>query len=150
MITVEKNYHFYAAHRNERLENTKCANMHGHSYMVTFKFAFDNDDVDELGVTIPFETFDSVIEPIIKDTYCHSTFVNTEDVELCDCIAQFPKVFGKVVYFKGPTSVENLARKLFETICKTKLGAIIDTVSVKETTSSLVSYNSVEPRMLPE
>lgn len=127
-------YHFYAAHRNQNLQD-KCHNLHGHTYFVEFDFEFKSLSN---GLTMLFSELDSKIEPIIKGKYDHATFVDINDEQLMKCINQFPDVFGKVVTFEQPTSVEFLAQKLFTEMVK--LGLPITSVRIKETTTKIIEY----------
>ena len=130
-MKVIKKYHFYAAHRNEYLEN-KCSNLHGHTYYAEVKLSIE--EVDGRGITILFEDIDKSIDPIIE-RYDHITFANTSDKGLIDALITLGVNF-KV--FDFPTSAENLCKQLYNDIKEAGLPVV--EVSLKETTSSVVVY----------
>ena len=130
-MKVLKKYHFYAAHRNEYLEN-KCSNLHGHTYYVGVKLRIE--EVDERGITILFEDIDKFIDPIIKE-YDHLTFINSSDMELINALKPLSM---KVKIFDFPTSAENICKQLYHDI--KEVGLPVIKVSLKETTSSEVFY----------
>ncbi|MEQ8667746.1 MAG: 6-carboxytetrahydropterin synthase [Pirellulales bacterium] len=73
-MIIEKRYKFYAAHRNEEIED-KCRNLHGHRYEVHCFF-----EVERTGsYTTLFGDFDSKIEPFLKSEYDHGMLINVHD-----------------------------------------------------------------------
>lgn len=141
MINIKKHYHFYAAHRNEQLEGTKCMNLHGHTYYVTVILKFP-DPLTGSGVTMEFSEIDRRIEPIIQ-AFDHTLLINTLD-PLYKCIKQFnQRVMEKeeisMQAFAGQvTSAENLATRLYKRI--SSAGLPIVELRLKETKSSTVIY----------
>jgi 6-pyruvoyltetrahydropterin/6-carboxytetrahydropterin synthase len=134
-MIIQKDYKFYAAHRNEEL-NDKCRNLHGHRYGVRCFF-----QVQRTGsYSTLFGDFDAKIEPLIKDEYDHGMLINVHDPlfeTLCQHTARTGEVF-KLKLFQEPTSVENLAFRLFTEI--TELGFPLVRLEIRETDSSVVSY----------
>ena len=139
MITLNRKYCFHASHRNEKLIGTKCEHIHGHSYEVEFHFKFNDAQVNKAGVTIEFSEFDKVIEPIIKDRYCHSMLINTAD-PFYNIAVDHPTVFKLVEFKNQPTSVENLAKRLYKEVKLTTVGNYLHSVTVSETKSATVTY----------
>ena len=61
-MIIQKEYKFYAAHRNETLQD-KCSNLHGHRYGLKCFF-----EVERKGdITTLFGDFDAKIEPWLKN-----------------------------------------------------------------------------------
>lgn len=134
-MQIEKEYKFYAAHRNEEL-NDKCRNLHGHRYAVRCVF-----DVERTGsYSTLFQDFDDRIEPLLKNVYDHSMLIHVRD-PLYDTLQDHMLRTGenlKLVEFDAPTSVENLAHRLFSEI--TRMGFQLSRLEVRETDTSVVVY----------
>lgn len=134
-MIIQKEYRFYAAHRNEQLED-KCHNLHGHRYGLVCRF-----EVDRTGaLTTLFGDFDAKIEPFLKSNYDHSMLININDA-LYDTLVDHMKRTGedfRLAKFEAPTTVENLAYKLFTEI--TEMGFRLQQLEVRETDSSVVIY----------
>lgn len=138
---LSKNYHFYAAHRHE-LHEGKCKYLHGHTYHIEVHFTFPSRN-DETGVTVFFDDVDKVAEKIVKN-FDHATIVSEQDMNLMQCVENFPNIFGKIFYMKEVSSVENIARKIYDLMfgafkvlgCNEYLSGI----TIKETTSSSITY----------
>ena len=134
-MIIQKSYKFYAAHRNEELAG-KCRNLHGHRYAIRCFF-----EVERSGsISTLFEYFDHKIEPFLKDEYDHAMLINVNDPlydSLCTHIERTGDVL-KLKRFHVPTSVENLAYRLFTEI--TDLGFRLNRLEVQETDTSVVVY----------
>ncbi|MEM6330173.1 MAG: 6-carboxytetrahydropterin synthase [Planctomycetota bacterium] len=134
-MLIQKDYKFYAAHRNEQLQD-KCRNLHGHRYGVRCFF-----DVDRSGaLSTLFGSFDEQIEPHIKQHYDHSMMINTSD-PLYQTLQDHMERTGenlRLNEFSAPTTVENLAFKLFTEI--TDMGFYLARLEVRETDTSVVYY----------
>lgn len=130
-MKVLKKYHFYAAHRNEYLQN-KCRNLHGHTYYVEVRLSMGI--VNENGVTILFEEIDNLISPIIE-SFDHSTLINSADSDL---LAALEPLNMKLKILDCPTSAENISKALYNDI--KKVGLPVTEVLLQETTSSKVIY----------
>jgi 6-pyruvoyltetrahydropterin/6-carboxytetrahydropterin synthase len=132
---IQKEYKFYAAHRNEELQD-KCRNLHGHRYGIRCFFEVERQGA----ITTLFGDFDEKIEPFLKSTYDHAMLINVRDPlyeTLCDHMGRTGEDF-RLVKFDAPTSVENLAYRLFSEI--TSMGFRLQRLEVRETDSSVVSY----------
>ena len=134
-MIIQKQYKFYAAHRNETLSD-KCSNLHGHRYGVRCFFEVQRDgDISTL-----FGDFDSKVEPWLKVNYDHGMLINRHD-SLYESLQMHMARTGedlRLNVFDGPTSVENLCHKLFSEI--TEMGFRLARLEVQETDTSVVSY----------
>lgn len=134
-MIIQKQYKFYAAHRNEELQD-KCRNLHGHRYGVTCFF-----EVERTGsVSTLFCEFDDKIEPFLKSEYDHAMLINVHDPlyqTLCEHMARTGECF-RLKKFTQPTSVENLAHGLFSEI--TEMGFRLNRLEIRETDTSVVEY----------
>jgi len=131
-MIVEKKAHFYAAHRNQDLDD-KCKNLHGHSYFLTLIF-----DIPKVGsITILFGDLDTVINGVVKGKYDHALLIDRNDPLFTTLQAHHPDF--KLVVFDQPTSVENLCFQLFGDL----LGQIpyLKEIVVQETTTSFIRYS---------
>jgi len=134
-MIIQKQYKFYAAHRNETLQD-KCRNLHGHRYGVRCFFEVERDgDISTL-----FGDFDAMIEPWLKTQYDHSMLISIHDT-LYETLQEHMHRTGEVFrlcLFDGPTSVENLCHKLFTEI--TQMGFRLAQLEVQETDTSVIGY----------
>lgn len=135
-MIIQKQYKFYAAHRNEELQD-KCRNLHGHRYGLTCHF-----QVERTGsYSTLFSDFDDKIGPFLKEFYDHGMLINVSD-PLYQTLKNHMLEHGedlKLREFEGPTSVENLAHQLFTEI--TRMGFELVRLDVQETDTSIVSYD---------
>jgi 6-pyruvoyltetrahydropterin/6-carboxytetrahydropterin synthase len=134
-MIIQKDYKFYAAHRNEELTD-KCRNLHGHRYGICCFF-----EVERTGsYSTLFSDFDARIEPHLKQYYDHGMLINVND-PLYETLREHTRRTGecfKLKEFTAPTSVENLAYMLFSEI--TEMGFRLNRLEVRETDSSVVIY----------
>ena len=135
-MIIQKEYKFYAAHRNETLMD-KCSNLHGHRYGLRCFFEVERDgDISTL-----FGAFDGKVEPWLKALYDHGMLINIHD-PLYETLKDHCRRTGenfKLKLFNGPTSVENLAWMMFTEI--TEMGFRLSHIEVRETDSSVISYS---------
>ena len=132
-MIIQKQYKFYAAHRNETLQD-KCSNLHGHRYGVRCFFERDGD------ISTLFGDFDAKVGPWLKERYDHGMLINIHD-PLYETLQMHMARTGesfRLCEFDGPTSVENLCHKLFTEI--TQMGFRLERLEVQETDTSVVSY----------
>lgn len=135
-MIIQKDYKFYAAHRNEEIHD-KCRNLHGHRYGVRCFFEVERT----ASYSTLFGDFDRQIEPFLKSEYDHATLINVHD-SLYDTLRDHERRTGeslKLKKFSRPTSVENLAHQLFGEI--TALGFNLNRLEVRETDTSVVEYD---------
>jgi 6-pyruvoyltetrahydropterin/6-carboxytetrahydropterin synthase len=134
-LIITKDYKFYAAHRNEELKD-KCKNLHGHRYGLKCFF-----EVERTGaITTLFGDFDAKIKPLLKNEYDHAMLINVHDplYETLQMHAERTGESFRLNKFERPTSVENLAFKLFTEI--TDLGFKLAKIEVRETDTSVLLY----------
>ncbi len=134
-MIIRKDYKFYAAHRNELLDD-KCRNLHGHRYGISCFF-----DVERKGdISTLFGEFDEKIEPWLRTHYDHGMLINIHD-PLYETLQEHMRRTGeqlRLKRFERPTSVENLAWLLFTEI--TDMGFRLNRLEVRETDTSVVCY----------
>jgi len=134
-MIIQKEYKFYAAHRNQELTD-KCRNLHGHRYGVTCFF-----EVERTGsLTTLFADFDAKIEPFLKSEYDHGMLIHVAD-PLYETLVGHMRRTGeelRLKLFERPTTVENLAHQLFTEI--TEMGFRLNRLEVRETDTSVVCY----------
>ena len=98
-------------------------------------------EVERTGsLTTLFGDFDSKIEPFLKDKYDHGMLIHANDPlyeSLCMHMHRTGETL-KLNVFELPTTVENLAHKLFTEI--TEMGFRLARIEVRETDSSVVIY----------
>ncbi|MEN1681892.1 MAG: 6-carboxytetrahydropterin synthase [Planctomycetota bacterium] len=134
-MLIQKDYKFYAAHRNEQLED-KCRNLHGHRYGVRCFFQVERTDA----LTTLFGDFDAKVEPLLKSQYDHAMLIHTGD-PFYETLLMHTERTGeplRLKRFDAPTTVENLSYQLFTEI--TELGFSLSAIEVRETDSSVVRY----------
>lgn len=135
LMIIQKEYKFYAAHRNETLQD-KCSNIHGHRYGLRIHFEVERDGA----ISTLFGDFDSKIEPYLKQNFDHGMLINRTD-PLYQTLLEHSERTGeqfRLKVFDGPTSVENLAWILFSEI--TAMGFRLDRIEVQETDTSTIIY----------
>lgn len=137
MITITKKYHFYAAHRNELIDD-KCRSLHGHTYKVEVELEMSEPDY-RTGITTLFSDIDAKIEPIIKE-FDHALLLHHTD--------KLGKVIGKysdenkadeqkILWFLEATSAENIANSILLSLKEEDLKVV--RLSLSETESSTVT-----------
>jgi 6-pyruvoyltetrahydropterin/6-carboxytetrahydropterin synthase len=138
-MLIQKDYRFYAAHRNEELHD-KCRNLHGHRYGVRCVF-----EVERTGsYSTLFGEFDARIEPFLRHHYDHGMLIHVRD-PLYDTLRDHMKRTGetlKLIEFDRPTTVENLAHRLFTDIVN--MGFRLERIEVRETDTSVVIYSRAD------
>ena len=134
-LIIQKEYKFYAAHRNEELTD-KCSNLHGHRYGLRCFFEVERNGA----ISTLFGDFDGRIEPLLKEEYDHAMLINRNDTMYETLLGHMHRTGEKLRLniFDEPTSVENLAHKLFSEI--TDLGFRLEKLEVRETDTSVLSY----------
>lgn len=135
-MIIEKEYKFYAAHRNEEMTD-KCRNLHGHRYNVRFRFEVQRT----CSYSTLFSEFDQKIEPFLKAEYDHGMLINVHD-SLYETLMDHMERTGetlKLKTFTVPTSVENLAHKLFSEV--KAMGFSVLELELRETDTSVLVYN---------
>ena len=134
-MIIQKEYKFYAAHRNAQLDD-KCRNLHGHRYGIIVHFEVERDG----SLSTLFSEFDNKIEPFLKANYDHAMLIDVND-PIYPYLQKYVEETGDELRFKlfeVPTSVENLAYHLF---CEfTEFGFRLAQLELRETDTSVITY----------
>jgi len=102
---------FCAGHRLLGHEG-KCANLHGHNYLVEFHVT--GNEVDELGRVVDFAVINKLFKGWIDDHWDHGFVVWDKDENAINALEQVqPNKIYRLPY--NPTA-ENMARYLFSRI----------------------------------
>lgn len=129
-MIIKKKYHFYAAHRNELL-NDKCYNLHGHVYRF---LVYVKEEQKENGATILFNDIDKYVD-IIIEMFDHSCIVHSKDDKLLKAL----DILGtKKIILDNPTTTENIAKYIFDRLNNNGLNVV--RIDLQETESSTVIY----------
>lgn len=133
VTTVTKEFHFYAAHRNEEIGG-KCGNIHGHRYGLTVTV----QEPRNCSVTVLFEDLERWVQREIVGLADHSLLLNRDDP--CADALVSSGACGKVFWIDGPTSCENLAELFFSML--RSVGANVVSLTLKETDTSSVTVSA--------
>lgn len=110
-ITVMRQVRFCAGHRLLNHEG-KCANLHGHNYLVEFHVT--GTEVDELGRVVDFAVINKLFKGWIDENWDHGFILWDQDRNAIDALEQVtPKRIYKLPY--NPTA-ENMALYLMREI----------------------------------
>ena len=110
-ITVMRQVKFCAGHRLLGHEG-KCANLHGHNYLVQFHVT--GNEVDELGRVVDFGVINKLFKGWIDDYWDHGFIIWEADSNALDALEQVrPNKIYRLPY--NPTA-ENMARYLIDEI----------------------------------
>ena len=82
-ITIMRQVRFCAGHRLLHHEG-KCANLHGHNYLVEFHIS--SNDVDSLGRVVDFSVINKVFKGWIDDNWDHGFILWDADENAIDAI----------------------------------------------------------------
>jgi 6-pyruvoyltetrahydropterin/6-carboxytetrahydropterin synthase len=110
-ITVMRKVQFCAGHRLLNHEG-KCANLHGHNYLVEFHVT--GNEIDDLGRVVDFADLKRLFKGWIDDHWDHGFILWEDDANAIDALEQVrPNKIYRLPY--NPTA-ENMARYLLTTI----------------------------------
>lgn len=131
-ISITKDFHFYAAHRNQEI-NGKCSNIHGHRYgmKVTVK--------EEMigSISILFGDLEEKILPLIRELD-HALLLDVNDPAGMNL--KKSGACEQLYLMDKPTSAENLAMNIFTWIQGTGLNII--KLELQETDTSTVTIEN--------
>ena len=148
-MNFQRQFKFYASHRNQLLLD-KCACLHGHRYEVTYYLEMNRSRTsgNSGDVTVLFSDLD-FIDSSIRKHFDHACLLDVSD-PVGRVLIDFAKFdpsgpFWKFVITRFPTSAENLAFVMFDSILslikKSGLDVLLKSIQIRETDSTLVSYN---------
>lgn len=116
-IEAVRKFHFSAGHRVYKHES-KCANMHGHNYIL-WVYA-ESEELDSLGRVIDFSLLTQKINPWLQENWDHTFLYYEKDKEM----QEIEKILLKnKPWFKcsfNPT-IENMGKFLLNEIFPTLL-----------------------------
>lgn len=118
LITATRRLQFCAGHRVHKHES-KCANMHGHNYVLHFSARTRErraPQLDSLGRVIDFSVMKDRLGSWIEHKWDHGFLYFAQDLEM---VALFEGVLGAHKHYRLPTNptAENMAQYLLEEIC---------------------------------
>ena len=141
-ITCTRRFHFCAGHRLAG-HGGRCANLHGHNYVVLVTASADaqttaTTGLDKVGRVIDFSVLKDRIGSWINENWDHGFIVHKDDYRALNVLMGLDGVGFKQKVFLLPYSptAENLARYLVKTVCprvSTGAGVTVNAVQVWET-----------------
>lgn len=114
MISCTRRIQFCAGHRVLNHE-TKCANIHGHNYVVLIEAIGIDTDLDSLGRVIDFSVLKEKIGGWIDEKWDHTFIAYDRDVSVIEKVGPENKKPIFILPF-NPTA-ENMAKYLLHTVC---------------------------------
>lgn len=137
MTTLQKDFRFEAAHRLAKGYCGKCANIHGHSWIVKVA-VMAKGRMDEFDMAIDYAQIKSICNPLIE-LFDHAIILWDGDkpsIEFC-----YSQDFKTVLLPRNPTS-ESIAEFLFHEweLEFDHAGAILVSVIVEETCTARCEY----------
>ncbi len=151
-ITVMRKVQFCAGHRLLGHEG-KCANLHGHNYLVEFHVT--GREVDELGRVVDFAVINKLFKGWIDDNWDHGFIVWDQDKNAIDALKQVEP--NKIYQLPCNPTAENMARYLLTEISPSLIDNIegydlqMTKVVVWETENAYAEATlDAKPESLPE
>ena len=133
---VVRKHEIHCGHRVYQHES-KCRNLHGHSYV--FHLKCSSESLDNLGRVIDFSVIKELLCKWLDDNWDHKMILWDQDPLFTELLKLDSSV-GSIPY--NPTA-ENLARYLVETIGPqlfAHLPIILSEVTLEETSKCSASY----------
>ncbi len=112
MITATRRLQFCAGHRVFKHES-KCANVHGHNYVLLFTARAV--DLDSIGRVIDFSVMKTIMNTWLEKYWDHGFIYFKEDTEIVLSLGRIEKQKGYALPY-NPTA-ENMAHYLITYIC---------------------------------
>ena len=110
-ITVMRQVRFCAGHRLLNHEG-KCANLHGHNYLVEFHVS--GNEVDELGRVVDFSVINKLFKGWIDENWDHGFILWDQDRNAIDALEQVTP--NRIYHLPYNPTAENMARYLMREI----------------------------------
>lgn len=133
---VVRKHEIHCGHRVYQHES-KCRNLHGHSYVFHLKCSSDN--LDNLGRVIDFSVIKELLCKWLDDNWDHKMILWDQDPLFTELL----KLDSSVVSIPYNPTAENLARYLVETVGPqlfAHLPIILSEVTLEETSKCSASY----------
>jgi 6-pyruvoyltetrahydropterin/6-carboxytetrahydropterin synthase len=132
LLTCTRRLTFEAGHR-VYLHESKCANLHGHSYKIEIEASAP--ELDDIGRIIDFSVLKSAVGGWIDDKWDHGFLLFEDDNVAFTSVTSMSSSQKVFVLPYNPTA-ENIARYLLEVVCPSVLtgtGVTVNRVVVHET-----------------
>lgn len=133
---VVRKHEIHCGHRVYQQES-KCRNLHGHSYV--FHLKCSSESLDNLGRVIDFSVIKELLCKWLDDNWDHKMILWDQDPLFTELL----KLDSSVVSIPYNPTAENLARYLVETIGPqlfAHLPIILSEVTLEETSKCSASY----------
>ena len=118
-VTVMRQVKFCAGHRLLGHEG-KCANLHGHNYVVEFHVT--GSEIDELGRVVDFQVINQLFKGWIDENWDHGFLIWRKDENALQALRQVePNRIYELPY--NPTA-ENMARYLIQQVAPRLMATI--------------------------
>lgn len=114
MIKVIRRFQFCAGHRVYQHES-KCANPHGHNYVMRATFVCNDGALDNLGRVIDFSVIKIILGDWIDQNWDHGFIYFDRDTDMKKALGLVPS--WKVYRMDKNPTAENMAMHLIEDIC---------------------------------
>lgn len=131
-MTITKQFHFYAAHRNEEIGG-KCGTIHGHRYGLLVTVAEPRDN----SVTMLFEEIERRVKPLLAKMD-HSLLLHANDPARAALLES--GACYRVYEVPFPTSAENMAEHILHELRQTGLNVV--KLQLKETDTSTITVKA--------
>ncbi len=110
-ITIMRKVQFCAGHRLLNHEG-KCANLHGHNYLVEFHVS--GNEIDELGRVVDFSVLNRLFKGWIDENWDHGFILWDKDENAIDAMRQVKP--NRIYLMPYNPTAENMARYLLNEI----------------------------------
>ncbi len=141
-VTVMRKVEFCAGHRLLHHEG-KCANLHGHNYVVEFHITADG--MDDLGRVVDFAVINRLFKGWIEQHWDHGMLLWEADHQAIEALRQVEP--SRVYRLPWNPTAESIARYLAEEIAPGLLASVpgydlaVEKIVVWETANSSATWN---------
>lgn len=124
--SIRTEFYFEAAHQLNLSYESKCENLHGHSYKCAVTITNDNDELNQDGMIVDFVEFKKIIKEKIEDRLDHK-YLND--------------IFGKTNSTAEYMS-KWIAEQIDEGIKEKNINARVSKVELNETAKNMAIYEA--------